>query len=157
MTTSSVRVRRGFTLIELLTAMALIVLVMSALSQAFLTGLTTFAQLKGIGDLNERLRTDAVALRDDVQTANRQAEQFIADTQRTGAADPVAAAGLKVRYAAIAADATSLEDRLRVVERDTVNPIARRLLQWVIGNLIGVKIGAASMVDLLDEIVRLGK
>ncbi len=155
MTTSGVRPRRGFTLIELLAAMALIVLIMSVLSQAFLTGLATFGQLKGIGDLNERLRADAVALRDDVQTANRQAEQFIADTQRDGAADPAAAAGLTVRYAAIAADATSLEDQLRGVERDTVNPIARRLLQWVIGNLIGVKIGAASMVDLLDQIVRL--
>src|SRR4051812_28367747 len=60
------RRRQGFTIIELLVSMALIVLIMSIISQAFVEGLETFRQLKGIGDLQEQLRTAAVPLRDDL-------------------------------------------------------------------------------------------
>src|SRR5437870_11122493 len=60
------RRRQGFTLVELMVAMALIVLIMAIISQAFVEGLETFRQLKGIGDLQERLRTAAVPLRDDL-------------------------------------------------------------------------------------------
>src|SRR5437879_8964136 len=60
------RRRQGFTLVELLVAMALIVLIMSIISQAFVEGLGTFRQLKGIGDLQERLRTAVVPLREDL-------------------------------------------------------------------------------------------
>jgi len=58
--------RQGFTLVELLVAMALIVLIMSVISQAFVEGLESFRQLKGLGDLQERLRTAVVPLREDL-------------------------------------------------------------------------------------------
>ena len=45
------RRRQGFTIVELLVAMALIVLIMSIISEAFVEGLGTFRELKGIGDL----------------------------------------------------------------------------------------------------------
>jgi len=60
------RRRRGFTLVELLVSMALIILVMSILSQAFVEGLTTFRELKAIGDLQENLRTATINLRTDL-------------------------------------------------------------------------------------------
>src|SRR5882724_8623027 len=60
------RRRQGFTLVELMVAMALIVLIMAIISQAFVEGLETFRQLKGIGDLQERLRTAVVPLREDL-------------------------------------------------------------------------------------------
>src|SRR3954452_21311997 len=62
------RRRQGFTLVELMVAMALIVLIMAIISQAFVEGLETFRQLKGIGDLQERLRTAVVPLREDLIT-----------------------------------------------------------------------------------------
>jgi prepilin-type N-terminal cleavage/methylation domain-containing protein len=48
--------RRGLTLNELLVAMALIVLIMAIVSEAFVEGTTTFRNLKAIGDMAERLR-----------------------------------------------------------------------------------------------------
>src|SRR4051794_16784517 len=60
------RRRQGFTLVELMVAMALIVLIMAIISQAFVEGLETFRQLKGIGDMQERLRTAVVPLREDL-------------------------------------------------------------------------------------------
>src|SRR5690348_7778286 len=58
--------RQGFTLVELLVSVALIVLIMSIVSQAFVDGLESFRQLKGIGDLQEELRSAVVPLRDDL-------------------------------------------------------------------------------------------
>src|SRR5258708_30612631 len=58
--------RTGFTIVELLVAMALIVLIMSILSQAFVEGLETFRRLKGIGDMQDNLRTAVVPLRNDL-------------------------------------------------------------------------------------------
>ena len=58
--------RQGFTLVELLVAVALIVLIMAILSQAFVEGLESFRQLKAVGDLQEELRTAAVRLRSDL-------------------------------------------------------------------------------------------
>jgi prepilin-type N-terminal cleavage/methylation domain-containing protein len=60
------RRRSGFTITELLVAMALIVFVMSILATAFSEGMRTFRGLKGLGDLNQRMRTAASALRDDL-------------------------------------------------------------------------------------------
>jgi prepilin-type N-terminal cleavage/methylation domain-containing protein len=147
-----VPVRRGFTLIELLIAMALLTFAMSVLSLAFVEGLETFRQLKAIGDLAEELRADALTLRGDVLAANRSAEDFIADTLRTGSPDPESADALRADYEAICADALDLESRLRAVERRTVNPIARRLLRGILGDLNGVKAGAARFVRLLDSL-----
>src|SRR5262245_56492070 len=58
--------RRAFTIVELLVAMALIVLIMAVLSQAFVEGLETFRRLKAIGDMQERMRTATTNLRLDL-------------------------------------------------------------------------------------------
>lgn len=58
--------RQAFTLVEMLVAVALIVLIMSIVSQAFVEGLESFRQLKAIGDLQEELRSAAVPLRNDL-------------------------------------------------------------------------------------------
>lgn len=58
--------RRGFTLVELLVATALIMFVMAILSQAFMTSLELFSQLKGLGDMEEGLRAATQALRKDL-------------------------------------------------------------------------------------------
>src|SRR5262245_45171293 len=60
------RLRQAFTLIELLVVMALITLIMAIISQAFVDGLETFRQLKGLGDLSENLRSAVVPLREDL-------------------------------------------------------------------------------------------
>lgn len=147
--------RRAYTLVELLVAMALIVLIMGVISEAFVTGVETFRQLKGIGDLNEELRAAVLQFRTDVAGAHFQTDRFIADTQREGRADPEEVAELRARYVAICDDALDLEAGLRVVERDTTNPVGLWILRWTIGSLNAVYADAADMVDLLDAIIRL--
>jgi prepilin-type N-terminal cleavage/methylation domain-containing protein len=71
------RERRGFTLVEVLVSAALIVFIMLILSQAFITALTATRELKAAGDLQEKLRTVAVVLRNDLA-----ADHF--DTSPTG-------------------------------------------------------------------------
>jgi prepilin-type N-terminal cleavage/methylation domain-containing protein len=58
--------RAGFTLIEMLVSMALILFIMVILSTAFAAGLESFRILKGIGDMQEKLRSAAVVLRRDL-------------------------------------------------------------------------------------------
>jgi prepilin-type N-terminal cleavage/methylation domain-containing protein len=62
--------RPGFTLVELLVAMALTMFIMVILSQAFVTGLETFRQLKAIGDIQSSLRVAATSLRSDLGQAH---------------------------------------------------------------------------------------
>ena len=61
------RRRASFTITELLVAMALIVFVMSILATAFSEGMRTFRGLKGLGDMNQRMRVAVSQLRDDLQ------------------------------------------------------------------------------------------
>ena len=58
--------RPGFTLVELMVAMALTLFVMVILSQAFVMAIETFSGMKGIGDMQQNLRTASVLLRDDL-------------------------------------------------------------------------------------------
>jgi type II secretory pathway pseudopilin PulG len=58
--------RGGFTIVELLVAAAVSILLMLIVTEAFKRGLDMFRHLKAAGDLNERLRTAARALRDDL-------------------------------------------------------------------------------------------
>lgn len=60
------RKRAAFTLVEMLVSMALILFVMVLLSQAFSTGLQVFRQLKGLGDMEERLRSTSQIMRRDL-------------------------------------------------------------------------------------------
>jgi len=132
--------------------MALITLIMSILSQAFVEGLETFRHLKAAGDLAERLRQASLELRRDVVMANEGTATFIGETLLTGTPDRAAAADLRARYEAICAAALDLESRLREVEQQTSNPAARRLLGRTLDALQGVKLSAATMIKLLDLI-----
>lgn len=58
--------RHGFTLVELLVSMALIIFIMAILSQAFVAALGTFRNLKGQGDLAEKLRSTTQILQHDL-------------------------------------------------------------------------------------------
>jgi prepilin-type N-terminal cleavage/methylation domain-containing protein len=58
--------RKGFTLIEMMVSVALVLLIMVILSQAFATALESFRLLKGIGDMEQRLRSTTLILRSDL-------------------------------------------------------------------------------------------
>src|SRR5437016_346603 len=60
------RRRQGFTLIELMVSVALIVLILAVLAEAFAVGLDSFGRLKAIGDMTDRLRGAAHQIRTDL-------------------------------------------------------------------------------------------
>jgi hypothetical protein len=64
---SMTTMRAGMTLVEMLVALALSVFMMAILSEAFVSGLKSFAQLKALGDLDDRLRTVANVMRRDLR------------------------------------------------------------------------------------------
>src|SRR5438309_4535901 len=59
--------RAGFTLVEMLVATALIMFIMLILSEAFSAGLEAFRTLKGIGDMESRLKAAVTPIRDDLR------------------------------------------------------------------------------------------
>jgi prepilin-type N-terminal cleavage/methylation domain-containing protein len=59
--------RRAFTLIEMLVSLALVLFIMAVLSEAFIAALQSYHTLKGIGDMDEKLRSTASKLRDDLR------------------------------------------------------------------------------------------
>src|SRR5216683_681677 len=59
--------RAGFTLVEMLVATALIMFIMLILSEAFSAGLNAFRTLKGIGDMESRLKAAVTPLREDLK------------------------------------------------------------------------------------------
>ena len=61
------RQRSGFTITELLVAMSLIIFMMAIFAEAFHVGTDTFHQLKGLGDLQEKLRGATTLLRRDLR------------------------------------------------------------------------------------------
>lgn len=60
------RKRYGFTIIEVLVAMALIIVIMAILSEAFQVGTDSFGRLKSLGDMSDRLRAAAHIIRNDL-------------------------------------------------------------------------------------------
>ena len=146
---NSHRSQRGFTLIELLAAMALIVLLMSILSQAFSEGARAFPHLKAISDLDERLGDDCMALAENIAVTNQRAREFIENGLRTGTVDSEEASALREQYEGICAEAVDLEVRLRDVQSKIHNPGTQRVLQHALNELERLKSSAATMVELL--------
>jgi prepilin-type N-terminal cleavage/methylation domain-containing protein len=70
---------KGFTVIELLVAMALIVLIMAVLSEAFVAGLSAFRSLKAIGDMQERMRLGASRLKQDLSLRHFEEDRRLSD------------------------------------------------------------------------------
>jgi prepilin-type N-terminal cleavage/methylation domain-containing protein len=138
---------RGFTIVELLVAMALIVLIMSVLSQAFVEGLETFRHLKALGDLGERLRESSLVLARDIDATNFESHQFIEDGLLTGTVDRAEAAALTERYEKIRRDACELQRQFREIKTDR-----REVLQAIereVTILENIKLTANLMVELL--------
>ena len=140
----------GFTLIELLVAMALIVFIMTILSQAFSEGARTFRHLKEIGDLDERLGDDCIALAEKIAVTNQRTTEFIENGLRTGTVNREEASALREQYEGICAEAVDLEVRLRDVQSQIHNPGAQRVLQRSLNELERLKSLAATMVRLLE-------
>jgi type II secretory pathway pseudopilin PulG len=73
------RRRHAFSLVELLVAMALIILIMSVLSQAFITATASVRDLKALGDLAERLRGAKAALVRDLSADHFEGRKRLSD------------------------------------------------------------------------------
>jgi hypothetical protein len=73
------RRRGGFTLVELLVSAALIMFIMYILSEAFGAASKTFRDLKGIGDMNRRLRIAATFLRRDLAADHFEGKKRLSD------------------------------------------------------------------------------
>jgi type II secretory pathway pseudopilin PulG len=71
--------RRAFTIVEMLVAVALIILVMLVLTEAFSAGVETFSQLKALGDMQERLRAAATVLRRDLAADHFEGHRRLSD------------------------------------------------------------------------------
>src|SRR2546423_1073885 len=73
--------RRAFTIVEMLVSLALIILIMVVLSEAYSIGLTTFRDLKAIGDMEERLRTVSTLMRSDLTADHFDGRRRLSDPQ----------------------------------------------------------------------------
>jgi prepilin-type N-terminal cleavage/methylation domain-containing protein len=73
------RQRQGFTLVEMLVATALVIFIMVILTQAFVSGIDTFRQLKTIGDLEEKLRNATTILRKDLASDHFEGKKRLSD------------------------------------------------------------------------------
>jgi type II secretory pathway pseudopilin PulG len=73
------RKRHAFTLVELLVATALTIFVMTILTQAFVVAIDVFTGLKGIGDMQENLRSAASMLRYDLQQQHLEGTRRLSD------------------------------------------------------------------------------
>jgi type II secretory pathway pseudopilin PulG len=71
--------RQAFTLVELMVSMALIIFIMSILSQAFVAALGVFRNLKGQGDLAEKLRSTTQILQRDLGAYHFEGNKRISD------------------------------------------------------------------------------
>jgi prepilin-type N-terminal cleavage/methylation domain-containing protein len=145
---SWVMVRRGFTLVELLVSMALIIFIMSIVSDAFVDGLESLGNLKGVGDLQQRVQSAAVELRAEVVVANESAESFIEETLESGTVDASAAQGLQGKYRQIVADSADLAIDLQELEDEVVDPADKRRILATLEILQQLK-AAAEQMDLI--------
>jgi prepilin-type N-terminal cleavage/methylation domain-containing protein len=71
--------RPAFTLVELLVAMALILFIMVILSEAFVQGLSSFRELKAVGDMEEKLRSATMILRRDLAADHFEGRRRLSD------------------------------------------------------------------------------
>jgi prepilin-type N-terminal cleavage/methylation domain-containing protein len=140
----------GFTPIELLIAMALIVLLMTIISQAFSAGVRAFDDLEAIGDLDEKLDDDCLALAERITATNQRASDFIQNSLRTGTVNADEANALRDQYQAICDTSLELEIRLREVQSRIEDPRAQRVLQRSLNELKRLKTSAATMVRWLS-------
>lgn len=73
------RRRHAFTIVELLVAMALIILIMSVLSQSFIAATGSLRDLKALGDMAQRLREAGGTIRRDLAADHFEARKKLSD------------------------------------------------------------------------------
>ena len=71
--------RQGFTLVEMMVSLALVLFIMVILTQAFQAGLESFRLLKGVGDMEDNLRSVATILRRDLAADHFEGKRRISD------------------------------------------------------------------------------
>src|SRR5437660_317577 len=74
------RKRQAFTLVEMMVSMALVIFIMVLLSQAFVASMQTFRILKGLGDMEEKLRTAVAVMRRDLSAQHFDTSKRISDS-----------------------------------------------------------------------------
>lgn len=75
------RRRSALTIVEMLVTMALIVFVLTILVTAFSEGMKTFRGLKGVGDMNRRLRIAETLLENDLKADHFEGRKRLSDTR----------------------------------------------------------------------------
>ena len=143
------RARAGFTITELLVVMALIVFLMTILSESFSAGLASFRNLKALGDMAERLRATAVVLRRDLAQTHFESTEFIRASLLAGTADPERAAALRAEYEEFGERAEALDVELDRAEDLLTKPGDLRIVRRVRTDLQRLKELAAVMVQVL--------
>ena len=83
--------RAGFTLIELMVAMALTMFLMIILTQCFVLSLETFAGMKGLGDMQQNMRTATTLLASDLAEDHFEGKRRLSDPNIFTAANPIQA------------------------------------------------------------------
>ncbi len=83
------RRRQGFTLVEMLVVIALIVFIMSILSEAFVAGSKTFRDLKAAGELADQLRTTTAMLRRYLEADHFEGKRRLSDPNFWAAGPPL--------------------------------------------------------------------
>jgi len=142
--------RRAFTITELLVVLALLLIIMATLANAFVAGIQTLRELKALGDLAERLRTSSLQLRRDLAESHFEGMRLIAEGLRTGVVDPDEADDLREQYEEHRAKACELQSALVDLYRVNMNPVARRVFEQTINALEGVKETAQRIIDVLE-------
>jgi prepilin-type N-terminal cleavage/methylation domain-containing protein len=71
--------RQGFTLVEMMVSLALVLFIMVILTQAFQAGLNSFRILKGVGNMEDNLRSVATILRRDLAADHFEGKRRISD------------------------------------------------------------------------------
>jgi|GEM_PF-2989173 len=75
------RKRQAFTLVEMMVSMALVIFIMVLLSQAFVASMQSFRTLKGVGDMEEKLRTAVAIMRTDLAAQHFRPNKKISDAK----------------------------------------------------------------------------
>jgi hypothetical protein len=89
--------RAGFTLIELMVALALTMFLMIILTQCFVLSLETFSGMKGLGDMQQNLRTATTLLTSDLAEDHFEGKRRLSDPNIFNSAYPIQAGYVAIK------------------------------------------------------------
>ena len=132
--------------------MALIILIMSIVAAAFVDATGAFFRRNPASDPDGQLQRDAQALIAALMETNEEATEFLEATSQTGIVDHNEASVLLERYDAISRGAADLGSRLSALEQSTTDRTAQLELQRALAALEEIRISAAVMAELLQDL-----